>query len=225
MLSYISYYEDECVTDNELRIWLNEKLIELSTQILNDKEQKIWDQIRITCALEPMHPHRTQESAESSSSSNGSSLKELTDKSDNGCGVEGPDHRTRNKSTPSGERTRIGSGGRQELTGTETSAQPPRPTPKGSCKQVRFANNIQVLVVEKESMPNSLQEGLVTKIAPGDALELQNHRLQTQGKGQKCSVVKTNKNVSLVGDSETKSDEDPSVKEKGKEKRNQGAAT
>ena len=123
VLSYISFYEDECVTDNELRIWLNEKLIELSTQILNDKEQKIWDQIRITCALEPMHPHRTQESAESSSSSNGSSLKELTDKSDNGCGVEGPDHRTRNKSTPSGERTRIGSGGRQELIGTETSAQ------------------------------------------------------------------------------------------------------
>ena len=209
VLSYISYYGDECVTDNELRIWLNEKLIELSIQILNDKERKIWDQIRITCALEPMHPHRTQESAESSSSSNGSSLKELTDKSDNGCGVEGPDHRTRNKSTPSGERTRIGSGGRQELIGTETSAQPPRPTPKGSCKQVRFANKIQVLVVEKEYMPNSLQEGLVTKIAPGDALELQNHRLQTQGKGQKCSVVKTNKNIFLVGDSEIRSDEDP----------------
>ena len=138
----------------------------------------------------------------SSSSSNGSSLKELTDMSDNGCWVEGPDHRTRNKSTPSGERTRIGSGGRQELTGTETSVQPPQPTPKGSCKQVRFANNIQVLVVEKEYMPNSLQEGLVTKIAPGDALELQNHRLQTQGKGQKCSVIKTNKNIFLVGDSE-----------------------
>ena len=32
VLSYISYYGDECVTDNELEIWLNEKLIELSTQ-------------------------------------------------------------------------------------------------------------------------------------------------------------------------------------------------
>ena len=106
-----------------------------------------------------MHPHRTQDSAESSSSSKGSSLKELTDKSDNGCGVEGPNHKTKNKSTPSGERTRIGSGGRKELIGTETSAQPPRPTPKSSCKQVRFANYIQVLVVEKEYMPNSLQEG------------------------------------------------------------------
>ena len=103
----------------------------------------------------------------------------------------------------------LGEGGRQELTGTETSVQPPRPTPKGLCKQVRFANYIQVLVVEKEYMPNNLQEELVTKIAPGDALELQNHRLQTQGKGQSCSVVKTNENISWVGNSETRSDKDP----------------
>ena len=120
-----------------------------------------------------MYPHRTQDSAESSSSSNGSSLKELTDKSDNGCGVEGPDHRTRNKSNPSGERTQIGSGGRQELIGTETSAQPPRPTPKGLSKQVRFANDNQVLFDEKENELESLQVGLVTKIVQGEALELQ----------------------------------------------------
>ncbi len=77
-----------------------------------------------------------------------------------------------------------------ELTGTEKSVKPPRPTPKGLGGQVRSANQNQVLDDEKEKIPGNLQEGLETKIAPGDALELQQHRLQMQGNGQICSDVK-----------------------------------
>ncbi len=74
--------------------------------------------------------------------------------------------------TPEERRTRIGGGGHQELIGTETSVKPPRPTPKGLGKQVGFANQNQVLDDKMEKTPGTLQEGLKTKIAPGDALEL-----------------------------------------------------
>ncbi len=95
----------------------------LNTQALTDKERRIWEETRKTCALELMDPTRTQESVVVTSSSNEFSLISIQDKSDDGCGVGVPDHWSNqeyiNSNTPEERRTRIGGGGRQELTGTE----------------------------------------------------------------------------------------------------------
>ena len=206
ILGIMTYNNNEEITPNkEIRTWLSERMYVLSTQALTRKEKRIWEEIRKTCALELMDPPRTQESVVATSSSNESSLISEPDKSDDGCGVEVPDHWTDQEYTPEERRTRIGGGGHQELTGTETSVKPPRPTPKGLGKQVGFANQNQVLDDKKEKTPGNLQEGLGTKIAPGDALELQQHQLQMQVNGQNCSDVKH----SRVGDSIIKSDNIP----------------
>ncbi len=67
-----------------------------------------------------MDPQRTKESVVAISSSNEPSLISKPYKSDDGCGVEVPDHWTDQEYTPEVGRTRVGGGVRQELTGTET---------------------------------------------------------------------------------------------------------
>ena len=144
----------------EVKSWLRVRKYKIEGTTLAENEKRIWDIIKKTCALELMDPHRTQESEVATSSSNESSLISKPDKSDNGCGVEGPDHWTDQEYTPEEKRTRIGGGGRQELKGTETSVKPPRPTPKGLGKQVGFANENQVLVVKKEKKsPRTCKRG------------------------------------------------------------------
>ncbi len=64
----------------------------MNTQALTRKEKRILEEIRKTCALELMDPPRTQGSVVATSSSNESSLISEQDKSDDGCGVEVPDH-------------------------------------------------------------------------------------------------------------------------------------
>ena len=109
----------------EMKTWLSERMYEIKGTTLTEKEEKMWDMIKKTCALELMDPHRTQESEVATSSSNESSLISKPDKSDDGCRVEVPDHWTDQEYTPEDKRTRIGGGGRQELIGTETSVKPP----------------------------------------------------------------------------------------------------
>ncbi len=81
-------------SNEEIRTWLTERMYVLNSQALTEKERRIWKEIRNKCALELMDPQRTQESVVAISSSNESSLISKPDKSDDGCGVEVPDHWT-----------------------------------------------------------------------------------------------------------------------------------
>ncbi len=74
-MGIITYDEQGKITSNEeIRTWLSERMYVLNTQALTDKERRIWEEIRKTCALELMDPPRTQESVVATSSSNESSL-------------------------------------------------------------------------------------------------------------------------------------------------------